>query len=646
MKIRKLKHIFLASCTATPFVGISAAVNNNNNEAISSQLKEFPLIPLAKELNHQPEDKKAKMYLHNDVAYIGIKEFLDAVSSVIKRENIDYNFDGNKVVLTYKTGKDDKSKFTVSIDYDKKKIVVSNYKIFTSILKKHERGEEKLDIEFLGSENKNSTEEFEYDLNKYDIDILKDKNDLYLPQILLNQILLNESNIQTYFNGAALNLFRFVESLSGSGSFYLKQSTKNNEKSIPKGLKEFQFKYFSFLLDHYYGIKFGENEKFNESYKGFIETYKSEITHDNSDIHYLSTRKIINDLDDSHSAYILDGYYLKHNEVIKHPIKVNKRVTDRLKLGEELGKLYFKNNIEYQNLYTPDGKTAVISFRAFEEKSATYIEKSLKEAKEKGVRNVIFNITHNGGSYIGAAYEIMGFLTDKPFNVWTHNPLTGENKIETIKSKKTKYNFNYFVLTAPFSFSAGNIFPQLVRDNNLGKVIGYNTFGGSSAIDYYILPTGDIIQLSSNTVFTDKDFKTNEFGINPDYPFKENIETGAKNLYDLEYLQKFVNEINKENNIEPNKPINKPNSIPWKPLEPKKPVPLPAPKPHNTPDFNSDNDNIMIIIPDSGFTPNNVEKPQGRGKKAGVIAGISVGVASGVAALSSMSYFLVKKFKK
>ncbi|NEU03232.1 peptidase S41, partial [Escherichia coli] len=76
-----------------------------------------------------------------------------------------------------------------------------------------------------------------------------------------------------------------------------------------------------------------------------------------------------------------------------------------------------------------------------------------------------------------------------------------------------------------FAFSAGNIFPQLVRDNNLGKIIGYDTFGGSSAIGYYILPTGDIIQLSSNTVFTNKNFETTEFGIKPDYLFDENIET-------------------------------------------------------------------------------------------------------------------------
>ncbi|TKA59559.1 hypothetical protein MBOVa_1340 [Mycoplasmopsis bovis 8790] len=645
MKIKKLKSLFITSCTITPLISISATSNSDSDTSISLKLKEFDLIPLAKELNREPKNAKVKMYIHNDVAYIGIQEFLKSVSKIVKNENINFNFNGDKVVLTYKTAIKSSNPLTLTIDYTKQKIFVSNYNFFTEVLRNFERGEEKLDIQFLDKKYKNQTESFEYDLKKYEIDILRDKNDLYLPQILLNQILLNESNVQTYFNGEVLNLFRFAESVQGLGSVYLKQSAKNNDKNIPQGLKEFQTKYFSFLLDYYYGVK----PESNDSYKGFIEEYKNQITNTNNDIHYLSTRKIVNDLDDFHSAYIMDGYYSKSPDVIKHPIPLNKRVSDRLKLGEELGKLYFKNNIEYSNVYTPDGETSVISFKSFEENSAKHIENSLREAKNKGVKNIIFNVTLNGGGYIGSAFEIMGFLTDQPFNVWTYNPLPGEKKIETIKSKKPKYDFNYFVLTAPFAFSAGNIFPQLVRDNNLGKVIGYDTFGGSSAIGYYILPTGDIIQLSSNTVFTNKNFETTEFGIKPDYPFKENIETGTKNLYDLQYLQDFINNIPKRETDKPSKPINKsnpesnPNSAP-KPVPDKKPVPVPNAN-SNSPKFNFNN-NIMVLIPENSFTPDAVDKNKGNGNKAGLIAGISVGAASGVAALSTMTYFLVKRFRK
>nr|WP_307922273.1 hypothetical protein [Mycoplasmopsis bovis] len=41
---------------------------------------------MAKELNGQIDRKnnKIKMYMHNDVAYVGIKEFLKSISTIIK----------------------------------------------------------------------------------------------------------------------------------------------------------------------------------------------------------------------------------------------------------------------------------------------------------------------------------------------------------------------------------------------------------------------------------------------------------------------------------------------------------------------------------------------------------------------------------
>nr|WP_307939873.1 hypothetical protein [Mycoplasmopsis bovis] len=88
---------------------------------------------------------------------------------------------------------------------------------------------------------------------------------------------------------------------------------------------------------------------------------------------------------------------------------IKKRTNGQIELGNHLQKQYFKNNTEYQNVYTPDNKTSVISFKTFEEDSASHIEKSLKEAKEKSVKNIVFNLTLNGGGFIGADFWNNGF---------------------------------------------------------------------------------------------------------------------------------------------------------------------------------------------------------------------------------------------
>ncbi|ENY53787.1 Hypothetical protein, predicted transmembrane protein, putative protease [Metamycoplasma alkalescens 14918] len=553
MKISKLKNLVISSTFILPFAVISAACATKADpfavisaacatkaDFDESALKEFLIIPLAKELNSQNNrNNKIKMYMHNDVAYVGIKEFLRSISTIIKHDKLTFSFNNDKVKLVLKTDLDEKNNPSLIVDYKSKKIIVSNYKFFTEILKKYERGEEKLKISFLKRENQNLNQEFEFDLKKYNIDILKGKDDLYLPQILLNQVILNESNIQTYFNEDVFNIFRFAESLTGFGSITLKMSPKNNVKNIPDGLKNFQLKYYPFLFDYYYGIKLDKNK----SYKEFFNNYKTDILSNDSDTHYLSTKKIISDLDDLHTAYKLDGYYDKSRDLSSKQIANKTRTNGQIEIGNHLQKYYFKNNTEYQNVYTSDNKTSVISFKAFEEDSASHIEKSLKEAKEKGVKNIVFNLTLNGGGFIGAAFEIMGFMTDKPFKSYTYNPLSGEKKIELIQSKYPKYDFNYYVLTSPYAFSAGNIFPQMVKDNNVGKVIGYKTFGGASAISYAILPTGDIIQLSSNTVFTDKHFRTTEFGIEPNFKFKYDLSKNPEKLYDLTNIQNIVNNI-------------------------------------------------------------------------------------------------------
>ncbi|QQY78509.1 hypothetical protein JLS56_01660 [Mycoplasma mycoides subsp. capri] len=282
--------------------------------------------------------------------------------------------------------------------------------------------------------------------------MLKDQNDIYLPIILLNQIFLNDSNVQVYFNQGEVNVFRFADSLKDFFSIANLKMSKDMQTEIPKNLKEFQYKYFSFLFDHYYGIKLN-----NKSYKEFFKKYESKILGSN-DSHYLTTRQIIADLDDPHSAYILDGYFNKGMEYTKTKIE-SKSKEHREKIWNETLHVLAKldpNKIEYQNNFISD-TTSVISFKQFEENTASHIKKSLEEAQKNGIKNIIFNVTQNGGGFIGAAYELMGFLTDKPFKVYNYNPLSKEQKVETIKSKYSKFNFNYYILTSPPTFPSLSI---------------------------------------------------------------------------------------------------------------------------------------------------------------------------------------------
>ncbi|ENY54050.1 Hypothetical protein, predicted lipoprotein [Metamycoplasma alkalescens 14918] len=520
--------------------------NNNANEQINENnsyknnllvtdinLTEFYFSNLT---NYKDEidkqKKKISLHIHNDIPYIGIKEFLESTKPILK--NVNYKFNNNTVTLS-----NDKDKLI--IDFDKNKIFVSNYKFFTDILKFYKPGEEDLNIIFKNKNiEKSSNNPIEFNLSKYNIDILSNNKELYLPLTLLNQMLLNESNIQLYFNNETLFLFDFAKQLASlprQGA--LKWSPKANNENIPNKLKEFQHNYLGFLFDYYYGIK-----KDNNSYKEYFQKYKNDILKDNN-THYLTIKKIINELDDPHSAYIMDGYFKKDNNLINKLLEYGERTKNKENLEKILAdKLPWKTS--YINNFIDDNhQTSVISFKSFDLETTKHIKKFLDEAKQKNTKNIIFDLSLNYGGFIGAGYELLGFLTNESFNVYSYNSLSKEKIVKKIKSKLPKYDFNYYFLISPYSFSAGNILPQIIKDNNLGKVIGYKSFGGASAITYSILPTGDIIQISSNHVFTNKNYQSLEFGVEPDIKFDGNIFENPEKIYDLSYIK---NVINKNNN--------------------------------------------------------------------------------------------------
>ncbi|WP_434335986.1 S41 family peptidase [Mycoplasma capricolum subsp. capricolum] len=558
-----LTSLFLFSNTIAPVLTNSVNIVSTNN---TLSLKEYKLNSLTKDIKTMTK-KEINLHLHKDVAYVSVKEFLDSIEPIIKFNDIKHEFKNNKTIITL-TSKIPNLK--IEFDYKTQDIIVSNNNIFTEILKNKERGEEKLNLEFQNLKNENPNTQFKYHLKDYDIEMLKDQKDIYLPIVLLNQIFLNESNIQVYFNDDEVSIFRFAETLSNFINIVNLKGLKSSQKTtIPKNLKEFQYNYLGFLFDHYYGIKL----KDNKFYRNYFQSYKNWIISDSNDKHYLATKQLIADLDDPHSAFIMDGYFNKGEEYNKTKIENKSEVKRYKKWNDTLHLLaqHDPSKIEYQNRFLSDNKTSVISFKQFEIDTAKQIEKSLKEAQNRGIKNIIFNVTQNGGGFIGAAYELMGFLTDKPFNVYNYNPLSKEQKVETIKSKYNKYDFNYYILTSPYSFSAGNIFPQITKDNKVAKIIGYKTFGGASSIGYFILPTGDIIQLSTNNVFTNNKFRSLEFGVKPDVMLNGSVETNAKDLYDDNKLLELINKADKISFKNDDDSTIKPiDTIPSKPDKPNK----------------------------------------------------------------------------
>ncbi len=167
--------------------------------------------------------------------------------------------------------------------------------------------------------------------------------------------------------------------------------------------------------------------------------------------------------------------------------------------------------------------------------------------KHTEIKNVVLDVSLNGGGYAQALGESLSFLTDDDIYLTTKNTLTGAINTETVAydtdldgdwSDKDSYagKYNFFVLTSLYSFSCGNAFPNLVSENGWGKIIGQRSGGGDCVVGLTNGVDGTYFQMSSTSSILRKD------GSNVDDGAKVDYEIDYEHFYDVEWIDQFLKE--------------------------------------------------------------------------------------------------------
>ena len=130
---------------------------------------------------------------------------------------------------------------------------------------------------------------------------------------------------------------------------------------------------------------------------------------------------------------------------------------------------------------------------AFPEDSLGTVVTGLRKAQENPeIRNVLFDLTCNGGGSSDVLMAILGITTGRDY-LLGRNVLTGQAMRVTFetdcnfdgvfdeKDREARFDFNYGVLTTRQAFSCGNLFPIVMRESG-AVVLGETTGGGSCCI--------------------------------------------------------------------------------------------------------------------------------------------------------------------
>lgn len=152
--------------------------------------------------------------------------------------------------------------------------------------------------------------------------------------------------------------------------------------------------------------------------------------------------------------------------------------------------------------FMADSTTGYISITRFAESTAEEVSRAIDELRARGMKNLIIDLSNNGGGYLGSAFELASeFLPAGTPVVSTkgrNQPLqtfatTGRGKFQ---------DGRLVVITNQYTASAAEIFAGAIQDNDRGIVVGRRSFGKGLVQRPFPFPDGSSIRLTIARYYT------------------------------------------------------------------------------------------------------------------------------------------------
>jgi carboxyl-terminal processing protease len=152
--------------------------------------------------------------------------------------------------------------------------------------------------------------------------------------------------------------------------------------------------------------------------------------------------------------------------------------------------------------YMVDENIGYIKINRFAASTAQEFRESMKDLKSKGMKNMILDLTGNGGGYLYTAFELADeFLEKGNMIVYTE----GDNSPKRELKASARGDFetgNLIVLINGGSASASEIVTGAIQDWDRGLVIGRRSFGKGLVQKPYKLPDESEIRLTIARYYT------------------------------------------------------------------------------------------------------------------------------------------------
>lgn len=149
-----------------------------------------------------------------------------------------------------------------------------------------------------------------------------------------------------------------------------------------------------------------------------------------------------------------------------------------------------------------NSNTGYIKLEEFTATSHEEVANALKNLKEQGMNQLIFDLRDNGGGYLDQAIAIADeFISKGDLIVYTDGRFRGRTDAYATNGGLFEQG-NLIVMINEMSASASEIIGGCVQDNDRGKIIGRRTFGKGLVQEQRNLPDGSAVRLTIARYYT------------------------------------------------------------------------------------------------------------------------------------------------
>lgn len=399
----------------------------------------------------------------------------------------------------------------------------------------------------------------------------------------------DENNFKyTYRVDGKVVKIRVFQGENANGDYMIHlDETNYNKGQIEKKLSAFNYNLMRFIFDNIYGLKGVKGYNSASEYFASIGVTDGLQSLDPS-VYNDAFAKLIGAVDDGHTSYTGVSPFTSVDKETSPSALVVKYLGERLKglMGARAN--YSKVRLDTWNKLNPDqpgtddpnfhqgvkfsddNQTAIITFDGFTHSRETidnmksvpqevdkyavrskFVDSStdgfnyafrLIDNLNKGTKvtkNVVIDLTINGGGAIATLPYLAAFFTDDPIYrlQCSTNGVMREYHYQADLNGDGTYGgagdtykgvYNFYIMTSKFSFSCGNCLPGMAKEAGV-KIIGEKSGGGACPVGVYADALGTQFNLSNCLLMTHKDaqgrYYQNDGGIELDHAFP--LEDGS-----------------------------------------------------------------------------------------------------------------------